>query len=508
MKQFLDMVFRRHKKVENMRIFYSVLGVIVLLSSLFCLWLGMQQSVWFDEAYSIMVAKRPLQELIALVALDTHPPLYYILLKGWASIFGWSEMALRSLSVIFFGASLTVLGLFIRKFFNSRVALYVVGVAALSPLLIRYGFEIRMYSLASFVGIAATYTLAKAWYETSEKKKTGYWVLYAVLVALGMYSLYYLALLWISHVVWLITMWAKDKKKQGTFLEQPWIYAYGGSVLLFIPWLFAFVKQLSNNALAPIGQQMNLENMIGIFSFNFLYKPLWQLTMFESLMILAVIILVCYSVLTVIKSAKKDKKSLIFLLVVYITVPVAVLVVVSFARSMYVERYLSHIAIGFVALNAVTIWLASERWSRTYRLGARMFVFAVLLFGVGNLVAVGNFNFQRMQQPDVKQAAAQLNDCRDGSTILAADPYTAIELEYYLPGCDVHFVAKDDVLRGGYAPLNGSTLQVKDASTFSPESSVVHVVFYGDKEPQLSRTFKNVATQKLQHLSISSFISE
>ena len=53
------------------------------------LWIGLRQSVWFDEAYSIMVAKQSVGEAIRLTALDTHPPLYYLFLKAWACLFGW-----------------------------------------------------------------------------------------------------------------------------------------------------------------------------------------------------------------------------------------------------------------------------------------------------------------------------------------------------------------------------------------------------------------------------------
>ena len=33
---------------------------------------------------------------------DFHPPLYYLVLKAWSSVFGYSEFSLRLPSVIFF----------------------------------------------------------------------------------------------------------------------------------------------------------------------------------------------------------------------------------------------------------------------------------------------------------------------------------------------------------------------------------------------------------------------
>jgi len=39
--------------------------------------------------------------MLRLTALDTHPPFYYLILKMWGNLFGWGELALRSLSAIF-----------------------------------------------------------------------------------------------------------------------------------------------------------------------------------------------------------------------------------------------------------------------------------------------------------------------------------------------------------------------------------------------------------------------
>ena len=45
-----------------------------LIFAVMSLSIGMSQSVWFDEAYSITLAKRPIGELVHLTAIDVHPP--------------------------------------------------------------------------------------------------------------------------------------------------------------------------------------------------------------------------------------------------------------------------------------------------------------------------------------------------------------------------------------------------------------------------------------------------
>lgn len=58
------------------------------------------RSLWLDETYSAWFSALTLRELWTTVPLyETHPPMYYTLLKGWGTLFGTGEAALRSLSV-------------------------------------------------------------------------------------------------------------------------------------------------------------------------------------------------------------------------------------------------------------------------------------------------------------------------------------------------------------------------------------------------------------------------
>ena len=116
----MKILFWKHSNDYDKVYRWLIIAVPVVAAAL-SLWIGLRQSVWFDEAYSIMVAKRSASEIIRLSALDTHPPLYYLVLKIWANVFGWSELALRSLSVIFYGASIAVAGCFIKKHFNAHL---------------------------------------------------------------------------------------------------------------------------------------------------------------------------------------------------------------------------------------------------------------------------------------------------------------------------------------------------------------------------------------------------
>ncbi|MEJ2749013.1 MAG: hypothetical protein P8183_14080, partial [Anaerolineae bacterium] len=64
------------------------------------------QSFWNDEGNSARLSERSIPKLIEGTASDIHPPLYYLILRGWRELVGDSEFGLRSFSA--FAGVLTV----------------------------------------------------------------------------------------------------------------------------------------------------------------------------------------------------------------------------------------------------------------------------------------------------------------------------------------------------------------------------------------------------------------
>lgn len=485
------------------RYFLVIVVIAAAITTALSLLIGMNQSVWFDEAYSIMVAKQSLDQLLHLAAIDTHPPLYYIILKGWAALFGWSELALRSLSVLALGGSVILSGLLLRRGFGARAAVTVMPFLVIAPFLLRYGFEIRMYVIGSFIGIAATYVLVRALQAKTSKAQWLLYGLYAALVAAGVYTLYYLALLWIAHVVWLVWLTIRERK---SLLRARWWLAYVGSVVLFLPWLPTFLSQVNNGALAQISQPLTIDNMLGIASFNFVYQPTWQLTAFVSLLVLFVISAVVYFSIKAFKVVKAKERPYLMLLAMYLAIPVAVLAIVSLFKPMYVERYLAHVAIGGMLYVGVVVALALRKKATTVEWTLAGVLLVVLLSGTVQLARVGNFNFQRMQTPTVAAAAAAVKACDAQSAVVAADPYVAIELAYYLPDCQIHFYSETVSLGGGYAPLSDSPLHVTNPVKLTAEK--IYYVYYGDPELQMPEGHARVSEQTFEALHVETFSAE
>ncbi len=102
--------------------------------------------LWYDEAFSVLLARRPVSDVLAGTAADTMPPGYYLLLKAWMG-FGESVAWMRLLNVML-GVVLVVLVYHLGKeALDDRAAALGAGLAAISPLMVYHAQELRMYTL-------------------------------------------------------------------------------------------------------------------------------------------------------------------------------------------------------------------------------------------------------------------------------------------------------------------------------------------------------------------------
>jgi uncharacterized membrane protein len=107
------------------------------------------QSLWTDELFSRYYA-----DLFSLKYLWTtglfhedSPPLYYMVVKGWMGLFGTSEAAIRSLSLVASVLTLPLIYLLGKELFDARRGVFGMLVFAMSPMQIGFAQEARTYAL-------------------------------------------------------------------------------------------------------------------------------------------------------------------------------------------------------------------------------------------------------------------------------------------------------------------------------------------------------------------------
>lgn len=205
------------------------------------------RSIWFDESFTWRLIQFPISELISRTAVDVHPPLYYILVKSWAVVFGSSILALRSFSVVCAALSIAGAYLFTAQAFRSkRAGLFAAALLAFSPWTIAYAWEARMYTLGMVLAIFSSLALF-----IGIRKQSFFWfAVYGLLAAAFMYTHYYALFTILAQIlaVSAIILW-QTKARIGEIAHTRIFWGMLLSVfvafLIFAPWLPEFMQQRS-----------------------------------------------------------------------------------------------------------------------------------------------------------------------------------------------------------------------------------------------------------------------
>lgn len=199
---------------------------IILAVALFLRVININQSLWLDEATSVLVARdfSFSQILTSFSPGDFHPPLYYLMLKIWVSLFGSGEVAARAMSVLFGVGTVYIIYLIGKKLFDKKIGLFSALLLATAPLHIYYSQEARMYVPATFfVALAVLFFLKR------------HWLGFILASTLLIYTDY------LPGFLFLALAFTKHPKK--------WLGSIIVVALLFLPWIPTLLQQLQQGLL-------------------------------------------------------------------------------------------------------------------------------------------------------------------------------------------------------------------------------------------------------------------
>ena len=125
------------------------LGFITILCAALSIYHLGAASLWSDEMFSRYYA-----DLFGVhyaltdgLSKETNPPTYYLLLRGWIALWGASEAALRSLSVVAGILCVPVTYLLGRELAGKSLGLLGALLFALCPTSLYFAQETRVYAL-------------------------------------------------------------------------------------------------------------------------------------------------------------------------------------------------------------------------------------------------------------------------------------------------------------------------------------------------------------------------
>lgn len=331
---------------------------LVILAGLLLRWVNLGHSVyWGDEVYSSIrifghrtaavrsaiaqgqvVTAATIQTFLQLSPLkgigatlqslaieDAHlTPLYFVLARLWAGVFGDSVAAIRSFSALCGCLLLPVTyGLAIALFQRRRVAMVATALVAVSPIQLIYAQEARMYSLWTLTVAVAALLLLRA---LRRQRRSDWWQLTGALT-LMLYS-HFLSVMMLAgfSVYVLLTQWRQR--------QNLWAFARSASMALLAlgPWLWIFLHRriVDNNDQEAFSGAMNPVLMLKNWFSNFRrgmidFNTSLQDSPLQALLLLGFSV-ICLGILGLAIRAlwrSCDRSAALFVLMLMMTLPLA-----------------------------------------------------------------------------------------------------------------------------------------------------------------------------------------
>ncbi len=376
-------------------------------------------NIWWDEGIGVWLARMSVAESVQWTAGDVHPPLYYILLRGWYVLAGEGEFVLRFPSVLF--SFLTVpliyrLGKVLGDESQSRMLIGVLAALflTLSRFAIIWAQEIRMYALASMWATAALWAAVWLWKQGGRRA----WLAYVLSTLGALYSLYLTVTVpLVANLGFVVAWWHAQRPHR---MLKTWLLAQITVMALYLPWLAYALPRMhswsSESAFSPgffvqlyatmltVGSPLNLET----------YLP-WTVSIF---------VVLGGALFYLIRTRQSPAQSgALAMLLGGLVLPAAVVLVISlpilrfyYSRPL-VPRYLLPLSACFYALLAWGITAIASPSIRTGGVGRRGAAWMVTLLVVGVLgIGVRAFYPGRARRDDyaaiahILEAHRQPND--------------------------------------------------------------------------------------------------
>ena len=383
------------------------------------------QSLWLDEAFSLILAQQGWSSIIANTARDTMPPLYYLLLHPFLSVNN-SEASGRLLSALLGILTIPVIWSLGRRLFGRRVALLSALLLAINPFHIYYSQEARMYSQLGLFGLLAALCFFAAWQEGQAR----YWAVFVLSATATLYTHNTAFLLFLALGFFALLHW-----RQAWQRRKELALSLTGIAVLFLPWaarLPGQVGRVGGGFWLEAPPILKLLTTLALFLFGYALPP--ALSVAALIVALFAVFATALISWRVLREGTADRLALTFLLCLFF-VPLLSSYLISLVYPIYLARTLMISALALLLLVA---------WGLT-----RIPHPVALLLALAGLALIGTSLFNYYANPDyakppLREAAAYVAaHYQPGDTILHISDSSYLTFAYYQPQLERHFPVGD-----------------------------------------------------------------
>ena len=389
-------------------VFLFLLTAAGLAARLFCL---ACKPFWFDETFSVEVARVSWPNFLHLLWWrEANMSLYYLLLRIWLH-FGHSPFFIRSLSAVIAAATIPVVYWLGSMLFDRRVALIAAALLALNGYDVRYAQEARSYSLFVLLATLSSGCLIAFLKEPTRTRRIAY-VLFSIL---AVYAHFYALLLIAAHWValrWRGTSASEDESPRSAErqLQSAWI-AIGTAVLP----LLIFVAK---TGAGPI-RWIHRPGLLDLVMFSVYFTDGFPVIYFAAC--LATLIPLQRNLLERTHDWEKWRVQFLF---IWFLFPIVLTVVLSFARPVFLPRYMIFCIPALVLLAAAGLANIGPVWLSS------LLVFGTLLLSAQFVPFVYFHDFDDERDASVAAANLVLDRAQPGDAVVFHIAETRIPYEF------------------------------------------------------------------------------
>lgn len=408
-------------KVKEEKISWFWLLPILLVGFILRFWNLTAVALWHDEAFSTLMVEYPITEMFSRLALDVHPPFYYLAYYGWQEIFSNSVFYLRLFSLVFGLVALIGIYMLVEKTFKDKwLAIGASLIAAVNPFLVLYSQEGRMYTLGLALTVFASYFLIRA----VREKKVFFWFLFIVLASAASYTHYYLFFSIFALFIFLVYFAYRQKEKRSYYVKGGLISA-AFLVVLYLPWLSEFLDQLNQVQESYWIPEMTIwsvpNTLINLLTGGVV--AIGESNWWLGVIIIGLILFLFARGLSYLN--QKSHQGMVLILVSFLT-PFILAILLSFKQSLYLDRYFIFIVPFYLII--ITAGIDSLDIKRYLKL-------LIVLILAGFMTFSYYQHYQKMEiksKPGMRGAASYLNNSYEqNDKILVTSSFVYFTFKHY-----------------------------------------------------------------------------
>lgn len=189
--------------------------------------------VWWDEGWSIWLARFDPIQIALTTAPDEHPPLHYWLLHYWDALAGETEFAVRYSTVFFAVLSVPMIYRIGMSWFGLPTGIFAALFLSLARFHLWWSQDVKMYTLVIFLGLLSLYVFMKL----LQRPRAMLWVAWGLCTWAVMLTHYITILVPVVENLVFGAVILLDSGRRSWRLVLQWGLAQVAVALAYLPWI-------------------------------------------------------------------------------------------------------------------------------------------------------------------------------------------------------------------------------------------------------------------------------